>query len=175
MPKLHPELNDNDHQQGNKNAKVVLVEYGDYQCPYCGAAHPVVKRIQEEMGDDLLFVFRNFPLTNIHPRAMLAAVSTEAAARQDFYWEMHDHIFEHQDSISYPYLTKFAGDSGLNADQFKQDLENQGLKDKVETDFESGMRSGVNRTPSFFINGIKHEGWTTYEGLITAIKAALEE
>jgi len=173
MAKLHPEIHENDHQKGSETATVTLTEYGDYQCPYCGEAHPVVQQIQETFGDKLRFVFRNFPLSNVHPRAMLAAIATEAAAKQNVYWEMHDLIFEHQDAINYPSLVKYAANLNIDVDAFKADLDDPALQEKVESDFESGIRSGVNRTPSFFINGEKYEGTNTFEALKDAISAVL--
>ena len=175
MAKLKPAVHEGDHQQGNPLAPVVLVEYGDYQCPHCGKAYPVVKRLQEEFGDQLKFVFRNFPLSKIHPEAFLAAMSTEAAAKQNVFWEMHDLIFENQESLSPQAMILFAGQLNLNAAQFLKDLENEELKNKIEADFMSGMRSGVNGTPSFFINGEKFEGPAVHITLKNAILTAMDQ
>jgi len=156
--KLTPPVGDKDHFQGPANAPIVLVEYGDYQCPHCGAAYPQVKRIQKRLGKDLKFVFRNFPLAEAHPHAFIAAVSTEAAARQNAFWEMHDTLFEHQDRLDPEALVQYARHLRLDVERFIKDMNDQTLADKVEADFESGIRSGVNGTPTFFINGQRYEG-----------------
>jgi protein-disulfide isomerase len=155
---LKPSVGSNDHLQGNRNAPLELVEFGDYQCPHCGRAYPIIKAVQQSMGDQLKFVFRNFPLSEIHPEAFESAIATEAAALQDKFWEMHDIIFEHQLHLDPEYLFLYAQKIGLDLNQFKDDIQRKALADKVEADFESGVRSGVNGTPSFFINGKKYQG-----------------
>jgi protein-disulfide isomerase len=159
MP-LKPPVSETDHFYGNDRATIELVEYGDYQCPHCARAHSIVKRLQEKLGDELKFIFRNFPLNKIHPDATLAAIATEAAARQDKYWQMHDIVFDNQDDLEEPALMEYANIIGLNMDQFEKDLADKNLLEKVENDFESGIRSGVNATPTFYINGEKYNnGW----------------
>ncbi len=125
MSKLNPALNNKDHFQGNENAAIELVEYGDYQCPHCGRAYPIIKSIQEKMGDDLKFVFRNFPLAQIHPNAVHAAIATEAAGLQGKFWEMHDFIFEHQGREDDSSLVRYANILKLNVQQFEADFEKQ--------------------------------------------------
>ena len=140
-----------------------LVEYGDYQCGHCGYAYPIIKAVQREMGNNLQFVFRNFPLNEPHPDAFKAAVAAEAAALQNKFWEMHDIIYENQERLDWESLTIYAEKIGLNADRFQDDIQKDTVTDKVESDFESGIRSGVNGTPSFFINGEKYDGdWEEY-------------
>ncbi|MEJ0105180.1 MAG: thioredoxin domain-containing protein [Bacteroidota bacterium] len=157
---LKPPISAKDHLQGNKDAVIELVEYGDYQCPHCGRAYPIVKKIQKELGDKLKFVFRNFPLAEIHPQAVRAAIASEAAALQGKYWEMHDIIFENQDYLSEDAFLQFAEELELNVHQFNKDMAKKTLLEKTEADFESGIRSGVNATPTFFINGEKYnKGW----------------
>lgn len=158
MSKLRPAVSNNDHVQGSLNAPIELVEYGDYQCPHCGRAYPIIKNVQEVMGDKLKFVFRNFPLQEIHPDALNAAVAAEAAGAQGKFWEMHDIIFENQQHLDDVSLLKYAAKIGLNIEQFESDFEKPQILQKVEDNFESGVRSGVNGTPSFFINGQKYEG-----------------
>jgi protein-disulfide isomerase len=153
---LRPSISDKDHVQGNENAFIELVEYGDFQCPYCGSAYPIVKRIQEILGDKLKFIFRNFPLKNVHPQAMSTAIAAEAASLQENYWPMHDIIFENQKRLNWTSLLKYARDIELDLDQFVDDIERPSLQKKVEADLESGLRSGVNATPTFFINGEKY-------------------
>jgi protein-disulfide isomerase len=157
MSKLKLAVNSKDHIQGDANAPIELVEYGDYQCPHCGRAYPIIKSIQQKMGSKLKFVFRNFPLAESHPNATNAAVSSEAAALQHKYWEMHDHLFEHQNRLDDVSLIKYAAQLHLNIEQFETDFEKPELMKKVDADFESGVRSGVNGTPSFFINGEKYD------------------
>lgn len=158
MKQLIPATNSKDHIAGNPEAALELVEYGDYECPYCGRAYPIIKRIQQELGEDLKFVFRNFPLAKIHPHAKLAAIAAEAAGLQGKFWEMHDMIFENQKTLDAEKIISFAHIIGLDLERFKNDIQQKVLVDKVERDFESGIRSGVNKTPSFFINGKKYEG-----------------
>ncbi|MBC7904002.1 MAG: thioredoxin domain-containing protein [Gemmatimonadaceae bacterium] len=159
MP-LKPPVNEVDHCQGDKAAKIVIVEYGDYQCPHCGRAYPLVKKLQAELGEDLCFVFRNFPLAKIHPDAMMAAIATEAAALQGKYWEMHDILFENQENLDNDALARYAQRLEMDVEKFSSDIADQQFISKVESDFESGIRSGVNATPTFFINGEKYNnGW----------------
>jgi protein-disulfide isomerase len=155
---LKPAVTNTDHIQGEASARITLVEYGDYQCPHCGAAYPIIKKMQSKFGDQIRFVFRNFPLSDAHPFAVHAAVAAEAAGCQDKFWQMHDVIFENQQLLSDAGLLEMANSISLNMQQFKKDIGNETLKEKVDTDFESGIRSGVNGTPSFFMNGVKFDG-----------------
>lgn len=173
MP-LKPAVSEKDHIQGDPSAQIELVEYGDYQCPHCGHAYPIIKEVQEALGDQLKFVFRNFPLAEIHPYARLAAVATEAASRQGKYWEMHDIVFENQQDLHYPHLVEYATRLGLDIDQFKTDLDDQDLMEIVEDDFESGVRSGVNGTPTFFVNGHKYSGNWEAAPFISFLKSQLK-
>jgi len=173
MKQLTLSINSKDHILGNPNATLELIEYGDYECPFCGRAYPILKDIKQKLDGDIKFVFRNFPLSKIHPHAFMAAVATEAAARQGKFWEMHDIVFENQRSLDEENILRFASLLGLDTDRFREDLQDKLLVEKVEKDFESGLRSGVNRTPSFFINGEKFEGdWATGE-LLEYLKSQL--
>jgi len=158
---LKPAVTETDHSQGNGSASLTIVEYGDYQCPHCGKAHPVIKKILDTFGDQVLFVFRNFPLQESHQYATIAARATEAAALQDKYWEMHDAIFEQQSQLNEEFLFSLAERLELDLDQFREDIASAEVKEKVENDFESGVRSGVNGTPSFFVNDNKFDGDAT--------------
>jgi protein-disulfide isomerase len=158
MTQLTPAVNSHDHRFGDPGARLELVEYGDYECPYCGAAYPIVKGIQQRLGQDLKFVFRNFPLSKIHPHSFYAAVGAEAAGLQNKFWEMHDIIFENQKTLDAENIFQYGKTIGLDMVQFVFDLNQKILIDKVQKDFESGLRSGVNRTPGFYINGKKYEG-----------------
>ncbi len=173
MKQLTPPVNNNDHILGNADAPLELVEYGDYECPYCGRAYPIVKDIQQQLRTDMKFVFRNFPLSKIHPHAFSAAVATEAAGLQGKFWEMHDVIFENQMTLDAENIFRFASILGLDIERFKNDIQQKPLIDKVEKDFESGIRSGVNRTPTFFINGNKYDSEWTGDQLFQYLKGLL--
>ena len=144
--------------QGNPQAPISLTEYGDYECPYCGRAYLVVKALQQALGDDLVVAFRNFPLTQVHPRALRAAQAAEAAGLQDRFWEMHDLLFEHQDALEDEDLLRYAADCGLDLEKFVEDLDSEVVTARVKSDLLSGARSGVNGTPTFFVNGERYEG-----------------
>ena len=147
-----------DHCWGREDALITLVEYGDFQCPYCRRAYPIVKALKEEMKDTLRVIFRNFPLTKIHPLSKPAAIAAEAAARQNKFWEMHDMIFENQRYLVSNSFHEFAGSLQLDMSTFEKDLMDPSLQEKVETDFINGLRSGVNATPTFFVNAEKYVG-----------------
>jgi protein-disulfide isomerase len=155
---LKPEIGPQDQTQGNDQAKIKIVEYGDFQCPHCSKAHNVIKEIQSSFGDQILFVFRNFPLQESHRYANIAAQAAEAAGMQDKFWEMHDAILENQEQLNEDFLDNLAEKLGLDMEQFERDLNSEEITNKVEDDFESGVRSGVNGTPSFFVNGTKFDG-----------------
>ncbi|MDB5273948.1 MAG: DsbA family protein, partial [Chitinophagaceae bacterium] len=144
---------------------------GDYQCPHCGRAYPIIKKLQKSLGANLKFVFRNFPLSNMHPDAMNAAAAAEAAGAQGKFWEMHDIIFEHQNRLSEDDLFSYAEKLRLNMEQFQNDMLSEKILSKVEDDFESGMRSGVNGTPSFFVNGEKYSNDWEYEPFLGFLKS----
>ena len=164
-------VSERDHAQGPADAPVTLVEYGDYECPYCGKAHPIVKRIQQRMGDRLRFVFRNFPLNTIHAHASVAAQAAESAGAQGKFWEMHDLLYENQDKLADADLSQYALRLGLEIYRFQSDLSGEVFSRRVEEDFRGGVRSGVNGTPTFFINGARYDGPHEYD----ALKHALEE
>lgn len=152
-------VNQNDHIKGNIQAKVVVVEYGDYECPHCAHAHQVLKNIVDYFKGQVALVYRNFPLTESHPMAYPAAVAAEAAAKQGKFWEMNNGLFENQDDLSADLFSQLAEQLGLDVQQFKRDLvQSDRLKEKIEVDFEGGVRSGVNGTPSFYVNGEKFDG-----------------
>ena len=169
MSLLKLAVNSADHHQGNLNAAITLVEYGDFECPHCKLAHPLVKRLLEEKGQNLHFVYRHFPLRKIHPHAHMAAIAAEAAGKQGEFWEMHNLIFENQDQLNCHYLVLLAEGMGLDLIQFKNDSMSKEIMNKIETDFDSGIHSGVNRTPTFFLNGHQLLAYDeTYESLKNA-------
>jgi protein-disulfide isomerase len=173
MPGLKPPFNEKDHFRGNRSAPVQLLEYGDFQCPHCGAAHPVLKEIEKKYGSRFVFIFRHFPLTEVHPFARLAAVASEAAARQRKFWEMHDLIFENQDLLDREMLIRLARFLHMDPKSFQTDLEDPRLFETVESNFESGIISGVNGTPSFYINGDKYNGPYSFQSLTHALDQAM--
>ena len=169
---LTPPVSETDHCAGPDDAPVTLVEYGDYECPYCGMAHPIVKRAQRELGSQLRFVFRNFPLAEAHPHARLAAQAAEAAEAQGKFWEMHDTIFEHQDALEVEDLIRYAEAVGLDTVKFARDLEDGAYATRVRDDFRSGVKSGVNGTPTFFVNGERYDGsWANVDAFIGTLRA----
>lgn len=172
---LKPPFNNTDHFKGNAKSSVQLLEFGDFQCPHCGAAHPMVKKLEKTFGSGIIFIFRHFPLSEIHPYAQIAAVASEAAARQGKFWEMFDLIFENQSKLSKEMLLGLAKSLQLNLKKFQNDLGDPKLIEKVESDFESGILSGVNGTPSFYIKNEKYNGPYTFESLSVALEHAVRE
>ena len=175
IPTLSPPVDSaRDHVRGNGEAAVTLVEYGDFQCPYCGEAYPVVRELQERFGDQLRFVFRHMPLPDLHPRAPFAAEAAEAAAAQDRFWEMHDRLFEHQHELSDSDLREHAEAAGVpDSERFDTELRDGVHAGRVEEDYESGAQSGVPSTPRFFVNGMIHLGSASYSELSEAINVEL--
>jgi protein-disulfide isomerase len=163
---------DRDHIQGPTEAPVTLVEYGDYECPYCGAAYPIVKDVQARLGEKLRFVFRNFPITTSHPHAQQAAEAAEAAASQGRFWEMHDVLYENQKRLRDPDLRDYAEQLGLDLQKFDEDLAEHVHAARVREDFMSGVRSGVNGTPTFYINGSRHDESYEADTLLAALQRA---
>jgi protein-disulfide isomerase len=150
-----------DHIRGsaNNNSPITLVEYGDYECPYTGMAYPIVKELIREFGNDKIrFVFRNFPLNEIHPHAQHAAEAAEASASQDKFWQMHDYLFEHQKALDDGYLLEYAQKVGLkDIHKFKDDVSRHVYASLIKESLKGGIDSGVEGTPTFFINGVRYE------------------
>jgi protein-disulfide isomerase len=166
-------LSGRDHVLGTPAAAVTLLEYGDYECPFCAAAHAAVTHMLKLVPDDVLFAYRHFPLTQIHPHAQQAAEAAEAAGAQGRFWEMHDVLFAHQDRLTVRDLVGYASALDLDLDRFASELERGAHTARVREDFLSGVRSGVNGTPTFFVNGIRHNGGYDPESLLDAIGSAL--
>lgn len=165
-------VSERDHRQGSDSAAVTLVQYGDYECPYTRRSTWVVQAIQQELGEQLRFVYRNFPLTEIHPHALHAALAAEAAAVQGKFWEMHDYLFHHQHTLEDAALAEFAGAVGLDVQQYTRDMAERRSLARIEEDVESGERSGVQGTPTFFINGVMYRGSWEQDALLPALQAA---
>ncbi|MDP9304514.1 MAG: DsbA family protein [Actinomycetota bacterium] len=167
-----PVTEDRDHIQGPREAAVTLVEYGDYECPYCGAAYPIIKEVQSRMGERLRFVFRNFPITTSHPHAEQAAETAEAAATQGKFWQMHDLLYENQTRLRDPDLRDYAERLALDVERFDEELAEHVHAARVREDFMSGVRSGVNGTPTFYINGARHDDSYDVETMLAALERA---
>jgi protein-disulfide isomerase len=165
-------VQDRDHVQGLATAAVTLVEYGDYECPYCRAATPIVEELQRLLGDQLRFVFRHFPLTGLHPHAQHAAEAAEAAAAQEKFAEMHAALFEHQEALEDDDLVKYAADLDLDAARLGRELGAHSYAGRVREDFESGLRSGVRGTPTFYLDGARYDGLVGVRQFLAAIKEA---
>ena len=172
---LHPPVGPDDHYIGPADAPVVLVEYGDYQCPHCGRAHAIVQNVLDGLGDRVRFVFRNFPLTDVHPDAGRAAEAAESVAQHggnEAFWDMHDILFRNQDALGTDDLLGYAEAVGVDAMAVADDLSSGRQRPRVRSDIDSGMRSGVTGTPAFFINGVHYRGsWTDPEAFAAALRA----
>jgi protein-disulfide isomerase len=172
-PRLTVPVSERDHVVGTATAPVTLVEYGDYECPFCGAAHATLEQVRQVMGNDLRLVYRHFPLTQIHPHAYQAAEAAEAAGAQGRFWEMHDLLFENQDRLGLRDLIGYAGALDLDLERFVTDLRGHAYAGRLREDFLSGVRSGVNGTPTFFVNGVRHDGGYDPESLLEAVRREL--
>jgi protein-disulfide isomerase len=165
-------VGERDHASGPLSAPLVLVEYGDYDCPHCGTAYPVIKQLREAFGDELTFVYRNFPLTSIHVHAQRAAETAEWAALAGRFWDMHDYLYEHQDRLDDRGLLAAAAKLGLDPRDLQNAWDSYALIPRVKEDFLGGIQSGVSGTPKFFINGRRHDGPATADELRAALEAA---
>lgn len=161
-----------DHILGAIGAPVTLIEYGDYECPFCAAAHGVVGELRRRVGGELCYAFRHFPLTTVHPRAQLAAEAAEAAGAQHRFWDMHDTLYRNQQLLDDSHLIAYARALGLDLRRFHSDLVSHAHLPKVREDFMSGIRSGVSGTPTFYINGARHDGSWQLPELLAAVQTA---
>jgi NhaA family Na+:H+ antiporter len=171
-PKLSLPVTKSDHILGPSDAPITLVEYGDYECPHCRLVHRIIKQLRERLGDKLRYVYRHLPITTVHAQARLAAEAAEAAAAQGKFWEMHDALFDH-DVIDKAHILQYAAAIGLDMEQFQRDLDQHTFADRVEADFRSGIRSGANGTPSFYVNGERYDGAWDLESLLETIEKPL--
>jgi protein-disulfide isomerase len=168
--RLAEPVTERDHIRGALEAPVVLVEYGDYECPHCGRAYWVIKRLREELGDQLGFVFRNFPVAELHPRAESVAQALEAASSQDRFWDMHDWFYEHQHQLEGLDLEGHAQATGMDVERWKKDRQQPEYRERVRQDVGSGRQSGVTGTPTFFINGTQYRGPYDFDSMLAAIR-----
>jgi formate-nitrite transporter family protein len=162
-----------DHALGPDDAPVTLLEYGDYECPYCGRAFPIIKRLQQELDDRLRVVYRHFPQNTVHPRASVAAQAVEAAGAQGKFWEMHDMIYQHQDDLSDADFVSYALKLGLDPYQFQSDLASERFTKRVENDHAWGVKNGIKKTPTLFINGVRYGGPLEYDALLASVRGVL--
>ena len=172
MSELATPVSAEDHIQGDAHAPITLVEYGDFQCPHCAIAHAVVKRLQHHFGDRMRYVYRNFPLTEIHPLAEPAAETAEFAGDKGKYWPMHDAIFENQRSLTPELLVDLATRLQLDSDELASAVDEQRYLDRISRDVEGGEQAGVHGTPTFFINGRQYKGPWEFSDLERAMEAA---
>jgi protein-disulfide isomerase len=147
-----------DHVQGPAGARLTLVEYGDYQCPACGALFITIRQFHEQLAQDIRIVFRHYPLSGLHPDAQLAAEAAEAAGAQGKFWEMHDLLFQNQHALTRKFLEQYAAQLALDTDRFRKDLKDRTFESRVREDFKRGVANGVYGTPGLFVNGIRHDG-----------------
>lgn len=166
-----PVSDERDHIQGSDTASVTLVEYGDYECPHCYKAYFILKELASRLPHEMRLVFRNFPLAQMHPHAAKAAEAAEAAGAQGQFWEMHDMLFEHQDALEDRDIISYAADIGIDVNRFEIELAQSGYRDRIREDFLSGVRSGVNGTPTFFVNERRLDGPWDIDSLTEAIKS----
>jgi protein-disulfide isomerase len=165
-------IQSDDHMIGDESAPIKLVEYGDYECPFCGRAYQQMKRLLSEAGDNVCYVFRNFPLTQIHPHAENAAEASEIAAQFGKYWEMHGMLFENQDALDDQSLVQYAHELRIPTQRFMHELRTHSMAPKVRADFMGGVRSGVSGTPTFFVNDVRFNG--SSDDLVEALLTELE-
>jgi protein-disulfide isomerase len=168
IPLTLPDPN-RDHISGSADGLIRLLEYGDYECPFCAEVQPIIKEIQRRLGDDLLFGFRNFPLTNIHPHSEHAAEAAEAAGTQKNFWGMHDVLFENQVALDDDDLAEYAAELGLDETRLIREITSGVYAARIREDFKSGVRGGVNGTPTLFINGERYDGARDLKHLLNAL------
>ena len=173
MAELTPPISAEDHVEGPERAELELVMYGDFQCPYCTAAYPIVRRIRDQLGGRLLFAFRNFPLREIHPLAERAAEAAEAAAAQGAFWQMHDRMYESGGALSREDLIRYAGELGLDSDRVAAELDSEVHRPRIERDLDSGIASGVTGTPGFFVGGRLYGGSFDAQSLRAALETSV--
>ena len=162
-----------DHASGAASAPVTLLEYGNFECIYCGQAYPVIKQVRKLLGDDLRFVFRHFPVQQTHPHSLRAATAAEAAGAQGKFWEMHDQLFMHQQQLEDQHLFRYAKRIGLDAERFTLDMTENTLASKIEADYDRSLfDEHITGTPTFYINGLRWTGAVDVAPLLAAIKAA---
>jgi NhaA family Na+:H+ antiporter len=163
-------VGEHDHVSGSRSAPISLVEYGDFECPYCRAAEPIVAALRAAFGDHLSFTFRHFPMREVHPHGQHAAELAEAAGSQGLFWEMHDTLFANQNALDDSSLLRYAAGLGLDTDPVERELADRVHSQRVEDDRSSGLASGVKGTPTFYIDGLRYEGSVGLRQMLAAIR-----
>jgi protein-disulfide isomerase len=174
LSQLTPPISAEDHVDGPDRAELELVMYGDFQCPYCTAAFPIVQRVRDQLVGRLLFAFRHFPLREIHPDAERAAEAAEAAAAQGAFWQMHDRMYESRGALGREDLISQATELGLDVDRFTTELDSEVHAPRVQRDVDSGLASGVTGTPGFFVGGRVYGGSFDAGSLTAALEATAQ-
>ena len=172
MTELTPPLSAEDHVDGPERAQLELVMFGDFQCPYCAAAYPIIRRIRDQMAGRLLFAFRHFPLRETHPDAECAADAAEAAAAQGAFWQMHNRMYESGGALSREDLIGYASELGLDSERVGAELDSEVHRPRVQRDVDSGIASGVTGTPGFFVGGRLYGGSFDAQSLTAALEAS---
>lgn len=170
---LNPPVSKRDHTLGPPNAAIVLMEYGDFECPFCAEAEPTLKALRRALPNSLLFAFRHFPMAEAHPHSLHAAEAAEAAGAQGKFWQMHDSLFANQDALEDENLIDYAAEIGCDVDRFVKEMAEGLYAARVREDFLSGIRSGVNGTPCLFINGLRYDGPRDLDALLATIEQAV--
>jgi protein-disulfide isomerase len=163
-----------DHSRGPLDAKLTVVEYGDYQCPYCGQAYSIVEQLRSEFSDSMRLIFRNLPLVDVHPHAEAAAEMAEAIGLQGKFWEIHDALYENQKDLSDAAISRYAEQVGADVTTAMNAIADGGPRQRVEADFEGAIRSGANGTPTFFVNGVRYDGSWQFEPFSQYLSELLE-
>jgi len=163
-----------DHSRGPLDAKLTVIEYGDYQCPYCGQAYSIVEQLRSEFSDSMRLIFRNLPLVDVHPHAEAAAEMAEAIGLQGKFWEIHDALYENQTDLSDAALSRYAEQVGADVTTAMNAIADGGPRQRVEADFEGAIRSGANGTPTFFVNGERYDGSWQFEPFLQYLSEVLE-
>lgn len=167
---MNPFIHERDHIQGSTSASVTLIHYGDYYCPYCSEAHRVTQQIQAQLEDDLCYVFRHFPLPQLYPRVQKAAEAAEAAGNQGKFWQMHNKLFEKQSALTDVDFVEYAVELNLDVFRFLREIAEHTHAQRVQEDLRSGIERGITRTPTFFINNVRHDGNWSLKSLLAAIE-----
>jgi protein-disulfide isomerase len=167
-------ITEEDWSLGSPDAPATLLEYGDFECPYCAMARPELESVVEADPDTIRLVYRHFPITTIHPHALTAAEAAEAAGAQGKFWEMHDMLFENQDRLEYEDLVEYAEEIGLDVKRFDREMKSRRYEGEVKKDFRQGMKDGVNGTPTIFINRIRYDGPRDQVSILAAVAAVLK-
>ena len=169
--KLKNPVTERDHTSGSATAPVTLVEYGNFECIYCGRVYPMIKQVQNLLGDNLRFVFRHFPTVQTHPHSLRAAEAVEAAAAQQKFWQMHDELFTHQTALEDRNLSRYAKRIGLDLERFDHDMTEHSFLQQIDADYQRSLfDEHITGTPTLYLNGVRYTGATDFESLLHAIK-----